>query len=224
MELRDGRGAARCRRGGRRRARRERDEIVTNARKEAERILDRLRDEVRAVRESLQREVLTVDAIDEAHRARRGPGRRAARRRRGAGAGPAAVAARVAPRRPGSQPDRRLGGPDRGPRARRDASVARGRRDPGHGRRRRPRPGRWAVADGGRRRAAERRVSVDRSRSVAASLDLRGARVDEALDALDRYLDEASVAGPPQGPDHPRAGDRGAPRRGPPSGGRPTRS
>ena len=38
-------------------------------------------------------------------------------------------------------------------------------------------------------------VSVDRSRSVAASLDLRGARVDEALDALDRYIDEASVAG-----------------------------
>ena len=38
-------------------------------------------------------------------------------------------------------------------------------------------------------------ISVDRSRSVAASLDLRGARVDEALDALDRYLDEASVAG-----------------------------
>jgi DNA mismatch repair protein MutS2 len=30
---------------------------------------------------------------------------------------------------------------------------------------------------------------------VASSLDLRGARVDEALDALSRYLDDASLAG-----------------------------
>jgi DNA mismatch repair protein MutS2 len=30
---------------------------------------------------------------------------------------------------------------------------------------------------------------------VASSLDLRGARVDEALDALGRYLDDASLAG-----------------------------
>ena len=38
-------------------------------------------------------------------------------------------------------------------------------------------------------------LALDRSRSVASSLDLRGARVDEALDALDRYLDDASLAG-----------------------------
>ena len=30
---------------------------------------------------------------------------------------------------------------------------------------------------------------------MASSLDLRGARVDEALDALSRYLDDASLAG-----------------------------
>jgi DNA mismatch repair protein MutS2 len=30
---------------------------------------------------------------------------------------------------------------------------------------------------------------------VASSLDLRGARVDEALDALARYLDDAGLAG-----------------------------
>jgi len=41
--------------------------------------------------------------------------------------------------------------------------------------------------------AAELRL--DRARSVASSLDLRGARVDEALDALSRYLDDASLAG-----------------------------
>jgi DNA mismatch repair protein MutS2 len=38
-------------------------------------------------------------------------------------------------------------------------------------------------------------LGLDRARSVASSLDLRGARVDEALDALDRYLDDAALAG-----------------------------
>ncbi len=38
-------------------------------------------------------------------------------------------------------------------------------------------------------------IGVDRARSVASSLDLRGARVEEALEALDRYLDDASLAG-----------------------------
>ena len=41
--------------------------------------------------------------------------------------------------------------------------------------------------------AAELRV--DRARSVASSLDLRGARVEEALEALNRYLDDAGLAG-----------------------------
>ena len=44
-----------------------------------------------------------------------------------------------------------------------------------------------------RRTPAELRL--DRARSVASSLDLRGARVDEALDALGRYLDDAGLAG-----------------------------
>jgi DNA mismatch repair protein MutS2 len=38
-------------------------------------------------------------------------------------------------------------------------------------------------------------LQLDRARSVASSLDLRGARVDEALEALGRYLDDASLAG-----------------------------
>jgi DNA mismatch repair protein MutS2 len=38
-------------------------------------------------------------------------------------------------------------------------------------------------------------LRLDRARSVASSLDLRGARVDEALDALSRYLDDAGLAG-----------------------------
>jgi DNA mismatch repair protein MutS2 len=38
-------------------------------------------------------------------------------------------------------------------------------------------------------------LRLDRARSVASSLDLRGARVEEALEALDRYLDDAALAG-----------------------------
>jgi DNA mismatch repair protein MutS2 len=38
-------------------------------------------------------------------------------------------------------------------------------------------------------------MRLARARSVASSLDLRGARVEEALDVLSRYLDEASLAG-----------------------------
>ena len=38
-------------------------------------------------------------------------------------------------------------------------------------------------------------LRLSHARSVASSLDLRGARVDEALEALGRYLDDASLAG-----------------------------
>jgi DNA mismatch repair protein MutS2 len=38
-------------------------------------------------------------------------------------------------------------------------------------------------------------LRATRARSVPMSLDLRGARVDEALGALDRYLEDASLAG-----------------------------
>jgi DNA mismatch repair protein MutS2 len=38
-------------------------------------------------------------------------------------------------------------------------------------------------------------IRLERAGSVASSLDLRGARVDEALDALTRYLDDAGLAG-----------------------------
>jgi DNA mismatch repair protein MutS2 len=38
-------------------------------------------------------------------------------------------------------------------------------------------------------------LRLERANSVASSLDLRGARVEEALEALDRYLDDAGLAG-----------------------------
>jgi dsDNA-specific endonuclease/ATPase MutS2 len=43
--------------------------------------------------------------------------------------------------------------------------------------------------------AAIGNLGLQRARSVASSLDLRGARVDEALEALGRYLDDAALAG-----------------------------
>src|SRR6185436_6546 len=38
-------------------------------------------------------------------------------------------------------------------------------------------------------------LRLGRARAVASSLDLRGARVEEALETLDRYLDDAALAG-----------------------------
>jgi DNA mismatch repair protein MutS2 len=47
--------------------------------------------------------------------------------------------------------------------------------------------------DGGRSTIGS--IGLERARSVASSLDLRGARVDEALEALRRYIDDAALAG-----------------------------
>ena len=53
------------------------------------------------------------------------------------------------------------------------------------------------VPDGARAAATTNAAGLrlQRARSVASSLDLRGARVEEALEALGRYLDDASLAG-----------------------------
>ena len=52
-------------------------------------------------------------------------------------------------------------------------------------------------SDGGRQPSGggESGIGLERARTVASSLDLRGARVDEALDVLGRYLDDAALAG-----------------------------
>jgi len=176
----------------RRKARREREEVVTNARKEAERILDRLRDEVRAVRETLQRETLTAQSVDAA----------LAEAEAVADELPAEDEAPPVPLPP-SPRDWHLGDRARslsggwegrivalereGTRASLEAGGIRVMVDvddlvP-------------AVSGGPSESPRESAVTVDRSRAVAMSLDLRGARVEEALEALDRYLDEASLAG-----------------------------
>jgi DNA mismatch repair protein MutS2 len=56
-----------------------------------------------------------------------------------------------------------------------------------------PAPAFERAGDGANTNASALRL--ERARSVASSLDLRGARVEEALEALGRYLDDASLAG-----------------------------
>jgi DNA mismatch repair protein MutS2 len=197
----------------RRRARRERDETIRAARAEAERVVEDLRSEVASAREALERETLTEPALDDAvARAERELGRLPE-------AEPVPVPAPVAPAqwRLGDRARSRSGGWEGrivalergGKRASLEAGGMRVNVDAadlvpvfdgagtggaaGSG-------GDGAGAAVGRVAAAAARsnassLRLERARSVASSLDLRGARVDEALDALSRYLDDASLAG-----------------------------
>jgi DNA mismatch repair protein MutS2 len=181
----------------RRRARRERDEVVKAAREEAERLVTDLRDDVTTSRRRLERETVTAPSLDAA------VARAESTLARLPDAPPAPEPAPAPPRRSWRVGDRvrsRSGGWEG-----RIAALERG-------------GGRASLEAGGVRVSvpvddleaattvsppAERgralsnapALQLSRARSVASSLDLRGARVDEALDALGRYLDDASLAG-----------------------------
>jgi DNA mismatch repair protein MutS2 len=199
----------------RRRARRERDEAVRAARSEAERLVESLRDDVAGMRRRLERETVTAPAIDAA----------LARADRTLERLPEPTREVAAPSRPveahawrlGERARSRTGGWEGriaalekgGTRATLEAggmrvSVAVDELEPAVG----PAPGAPADAAAAARAATGRgatpqagsgsgisNLRLSRARSVASSLDLRGARVDEALDALGRYLDDASLAG-----------------------------
>ncbi len=193
----------------RRRARRERDEAVRAAREEGERLVAALRDEVASMRLRLERETVTAPSIDASvARAEATLGQMATAR-------PIETAVR-----PGAPHEWRLGERARsvsggwegrvvalekgGKRASLDAggmrvSVSVEDLEPAT-------DGHWSAPVDGSSGSAPRRSTPDsgsgigalrlsKARSVASSLDLRGARVDEALDALARYLDDASLAG-----------------------------
>ncbi len=189
----------------RRRARRERDELVKAARSEAERLVADLRDDVRETRRTLERETVTAPAIDAAvARAESQLGRLPDSPPEAPVAEPVSHEWRVGERaksRSGGW-EGRVSALERG--GRRATLETGGMRvtvalddlvplmpgtvdpdaEPGSA-------GRRASA-GGSNVAGLR---LERARSVASSLDLRGARVDEALEALTRYLDDASLAG-----------------------------
>jgi DNA mismatch repair protein MutS2 len=183
----------------RRRARRERDEHVRAARLEADRVVDDLRTELAQTRRALERETVTAGALDAAvSRAEAIAARLPAVE---AAAEPAPVVSRRwqvgdrARSRSGDWEGRVAALDKDGRRATLEAGAMRVLVDlddlePAVGR---PSPG-AAVASGavGTSAAALR---LERARSVASSLDLRGARVEEALEALARYLDDASLAG-----------------------------
>ncbi|MFN8629026.1 MAG: endonuclease MutS2 [Chloroflexota bacterium] len=203
----------------RRRARRERDEAVKAARLEAEGLVEQLRRDVADMRRKLERETVTAPAIDAAlaradQTLERLPERTPEEERQ-------IVAATPQTWRLGDRARSRSGGWEGriaalekgGTRATLEAGgmrvsvavddlepalgTASGGGQPGMA------PGTSTGSIGARTPSASRAdrpsgissMQLARARSVASSLDLRGARVDEALDALARYLDDASLAG-----------------------------
>ena len=200
----------------RRRTRRERDESVKAARDEAERLVDDVRGEVRQLRKKLERETVTQRGLDEdlertqaaleklpsgEPRAPRSAAAsaiewRAGMRARSASGGweGRVVAVDKDGRRasleaggirvtvPVDDLEPAVGGTD-GEGVAGGASSAGGAGGPARATRQQPSSG-----------GSASRLQLERARTVASSLDLRGARVEEALEVLDRYLDDASLA------------------------------
>jgi len=181
----------------RRRARRERDEAVRRARDEADRIVEDVRSEAAAVRRTLERGHVAAPALDASLEALTSQADRLP------------ATARPAPEER----------PAAGPRTWRVGERARSRSGGWEGRiAALDRDGSRVTLEAGGMRvsvpledlvealtpepalAGVRGGNVDairlsRARTVPSSLDLRGARVDEALAALDRYLEDGSLAG-----------------------------
>ncbi len=189
----------------RRRARRERDELVRSARSEAEQLVEELRREVGRTRRMLERETVTAAALDAALE------RAEADLARLPDAEPVPAPEPAVERtwRVGERARSRTGGWEG-----RIAAIERGGRrltlESGGMRVTVPADDLVPALDGGGGAAEARKsrhdgdaraasgvgaLRLSRARSVASSLDLRGARVDEALEALGRYLDDASLAG-----------------------------
>ncbi len=199
----------------RRRAKHERDETVKVARDEAERLIADVRAEVRGIRRRLERETVTQKSLDEdLGRANAQLDRLPAfapepeRVARPTSLEPISwrVGMRARTRTGGAEG--RVAALDRG--GKRATLEAGGLRitvpvddlEPAIG-------GDVDAQEAGRIVGASRlgsgvglstsmsasRLQLDRARTVSSSLDLRGATVQEALEVLDRYLDDASLAG-----------------------------
>lgn len=177
----------------RRRSRRERDEAVHAARAEADQMVADLRAELAATRRALERETVTAASLDAA------VGRAEAISDRL----PALEPVVAVPT--GDRPAWRVGDRARSASGGWEGRVAALDKD----------GNRATLEAGGMRVAVDlddlvpavtpvapstpstnvSAVTMSRARSVASSLDLRGARVEEALETLSRYLDDASLAG-----------------------------
>ncbi len=187
----------------RRKARAERDEAVKAARLETERIVASLRDEVRAARKRLEREAVTATALDrieqaaDAHLAQLPAAEPVVEPE-----APVAVAWRVGMRARSRTRgwDGRIAALDRG-RHRATVEVGGMRVTVATGDLVPPAAATSEVERRPRRTEADSasasipRLRLERARTVSSSLDLRGARVEEAIEMLGRYLDDASLAG-----------------------------
>jgi DNA mismatch repair protein MutS2 len=198
----------------RRRSRRERDETVKAARDEAERMVAEVRAEVRGIRHRLERETVTQRSLDEdLERASAQLDRLPAlspepEAPRAEGAEPVAwqIGMRARTRTAGAEG--RIAALERGGRrATLEAGGLRitvplkdlvravgGESDAGQS----AQDGSSRASSGGRvatTPSSASRLQLERARTVASSLDLRGAKVEEALEVLDRYLDDVSLAG-----------------------------
>ncbi len=184
----------------RQRARRERDEALARTRVEAEAVLETLRDELADTRRALDRETVTAASLDAA----------------------VSRADALVAKLPVAEEDEVQPEVDAEPRTWQVGERVRSRNGGWEGRiAALDRDGRRATLESGGMRvvvdvadlilaaapaaqivgsAASTSIGairLDRARSVASSLDLRGARVEEALEALERYLEDASLAGMP---------------------------
>ena len=186
----------------RRKARRERDDVTRRSREEAERIVADLRDEVAGARKQLERGGLTVPGIDAALARADEHVERLPARPEGP---PEPVDAAPRQRRVWrvGERARSVSGGWEGRVVEMDRAGRRATLEAGTMRVSVPiedleladaTPGsRAAAMEGSGTNVAELRMA--RARSVPMSLDLRGARVDEALAALETYLNDASIAG-----------------------------
>ena len=193
----------------RRRARRERDEAIQGARAEADRVVSDLRAELAQTRQALERETVTAVSLDAAI----GRAEAIAERLPALEATQPELPAEDRAWRVGDRARSRTGGWEG-----RIAAIERG------GRRVTLEAGGMRVSvdvddlvsalgqvasgsgpgsstsdelemTGGAAGTNAAALRLSHARTVASSLDLRGARVEEALEALGRYLDDASLAG-----------------------------
>ena len=196
----------------RKRARLERDEAVRAAREEAERLLAAVRSEVDALRTTLERGQLAAPALDEAlSRIELGVRRLGGQSDEQSDELAAALSPGDAAPRSWAVGDRarsrsggwegRIGALERDGRTASIESGAMRVRVPLEDLTDALLPERWSFgappagpSDGSGTATTPHAIQMARARTVPSSLDLRGARVDEALEALDRYIEDASLA------------------------------
>ncbi len=188
----------------RRRSRKERDEAVRAAREEAERLVADLDAEIRTIRRELERDSVTQRSLDDALERTRGHLEHLPELQER----PVAAAPVVAIEWRAGMRARSLSGGWEGRVAAIDRGGERATLETGGMRVSVPvedlvpAVGRETASgssaerqSGGGAASTTSRLQLERARTVASSLDLRGAKVGEALEALDRYLDDASLAG-----------------------------